>query len=136
MSDYNWLDYTFRDLHLIRFFWISILKYFPCIVVQVSWNDDGDALFHRECWGNLQIAAKIKGDELYLTELEVNLINAAKKTAEYHDPDLFVLHEANRIVQLLRDSEYPVLFTGKTCTLQLCSNNVLSCFCFAISFIN
>lgn len=80
--------------------------------LQANWNDDGDALFHRECWANLLIATKIKGEELYLSDLEVNLISEAKKTAEFHDPDLYVAHEARRIVKLLQESEYPVLFTG------------------------
>lgn len=47
-----------------------------------------------------------------LSDLEVKLVKEAKKTAEMHDADAEVEREAKRVAQMLKNSDYPVFFTG------------------------
>lgn len=47
-----------------------------------------------------------------LSDLEVKLVKEAIKTAEMHDADAEVAKEAKRVAQMLKNSDYPVFFTG------------------------
>lgn len=82
--------------------------------LKADWDEDGEAVFHRDCWATLKEAAKaaFSGKKFDLTELEVRLVKEAKKTAEYHDSDQFIKDEAKRIVQMLKQAKYPIFFTG------------------------
>lgn len=81
---------------------------------QANWDENGEAVFHRDCWTQLVQAAKASSAEnkIELNELEVSLIKEAKKTAEFHDSDTFIKDEAKRIVQMLTKAKYPIFFTG------------------------
>lgn len=81
---------------------------------QANWDENGEAVFHRDCWTQLVQAAKATSAQktVDLNELEVRLIKEAKKTAEYHDSDTFIKDEANRIVRMVKQAKYPIFFTG------------------------
>lgn len=80
-------------------------------MLQASWSSDGEAQFHRKCWQQMVASSRQQGK---LCDLETKLVKEANKTAEYHDSDSSVEQEAKRIAQLLRNSSYPVFFTGIT----------------------
>ncbi|WAQ96748.1 SIR1-like protein, partial [Mya arenaria] len=77
-----------------------------------KWNDNGEGVFHRDCWAKLSDGAYGRSADLELSELEIKLVKEARKTAEYHDSDDYITAEAKRIAQMIRNADYPVFFTG------------------------
>lgn len=97
----------------------------------VSWNRNGEAIFHLPCWQRLlkskpttnykKLGAKrsrLNSSEL-VTKQEKSLIQEAKKTAEFFDSAEQIKKEASRVAGWLLSAKHCVVFTGR-----------LKCFCF------
>lgn len=97
----------------------------------VSWNRNGEAIFHLPCWQRLlkskpttnykKLGAKrsrLNSSEL-VTKQEKSLIREAKKTAEFFDSAEQIKKEASRVAGWLLSAKHCVVFTGR-----------LKCFCF------
>jgi hypothetical protein len=82
----------------------------------VDWADDGSASFHYACWAKLCMTAKGDTTDLKLCNKEVELLQEAKKTAEFHDSEDCFQKEAVRVAEMLKNSTYCIGFTG-TCIL-------------------
>lgn len=90
----------------------------------VSWNRNGEAIFHLPCWQRLlkskpttnykKLGAKrsrLNSSEL-VTKQEKSLIREAKKTAEFFDSAEQIKKEASRVAGWLLSAKHCVVFTG------------------------
>lgn len=97
----------------------------------VSWNRNGEAIFHLPCWQRLLKSkpttnykklgskrSRLNSSEL-VTKQEKSLIREAKKTAEFFDSAEQIKKEASRVAGWLLSAKHCVVFTGR-----------LKCFCF------
>ena len=83
----------------------------------VGWNPlSGEAQFHGDCWARLEKGARARSrrGELVqgMSKGEKALVKEAAKTAEWHDSEVVVNHEASRIAGLLKCSTHCIAFTG------------------------
>lgn len=90
---------------------------------RVSWNEDGEAKFHSDCWQHLlqmrtTVNRKVGGKRSqsnsvdFITKQEKVLIREAKKTGEYFDSVEQIKHEASRVAGMLKSAKHCVAFTG------------------------
>ncbi|KAK3600867.1 hypothetical protein CHS0354_019215 [Potamilus streckersoni] len=80
--------------------------------LKAAWSEEGNAVFHYHCWKYLTSASRGKNPDMKLSDLEVQLVQEAAKTAEYHDEEEKVKDEAKRIAQMIRSADYCIGFTG------------------------
>ena len=80
----------------------------------VSWNQDGGAVFHNECWELVDSCSRsrAKTNAAQLTPAEKTLVKEAAKTSERHSSLVEVKREASKIAELIRNSQHCVAFTG------------------------
>ncbi|XP_069114452.1 NAD-dependent protein deacylase sirtuin-6-like [Argopecten irradians] len=76
-----------------------------------TWDDDGVGVFHMTCWETLSdLAHSSKVTEL--CNKERSLVLEAEETAEFHQSMDCVLADASRIANMIKESKYPIAFTG------------------------
>ena len=82
----------------------------------VSWQKEtGGARFHGSCWTGLEKQARGRGgrrDTNGMSREEKSLVREATETAEWHDSTVDIERGAARIADLLKQSSYPIAFTG------------------------
>ena len=83
----------------------------------VNWNHIGEAVFHAACWHDVEKTARarmrrVNSADGKMSKEEKVAVHEAAETAEWHDSDLTICHEAVRIASLLRNSSYAIAFTG------------------------
>ena len=82
---------------------------------KVKWKNNGDGVFHRECWETLVKTSRIRNKKralFVLSDVEKTLVKEALKTAEFHDSIDYVDSEASRIANLIKNAKHCVAFTG------------------------
>ena len=80
-----------------------------------DWTSEGEAMFHADCWREVNKACQQAGRDIIPTECE--MVREAKETAEYFDSEEKIQTEAKRLARILRDSKHCIAFTGMiTCT--------------------
>lgn len=90
--------------------------------MEVSWREDGQATFHDICWKALINSYKMD-NPFILCPREKELVQEARKTAEYFDSWEKVKFEAERIARMLKTAQYAIAFTG-TCRLFITLDHV------------
>ncbi|KAJ8307673.1 hypothetical protein KUTeg_014777 [Tegillarca granosa] len=82
---------------------------------RVLWKNNGEAVFHKDCWTSLLKAARARKKYKDLPDLTVEekvLVKEAAKTAEFFYSMSGMKEEAKRVVEMIRKSEFCVVFTG------------------------
>ena len=79
--------------------------------MEVSWQEDGEGIFHDICWKAL--VDSVKNDNPFrLSRLEKEMVKDALRTAEYFDSFQKIQAEAARIARMLKSANYAIMFTG------------------------
>lgn len=81
----------------------------------VSWNRDGEAAFHPDCWENLLKSARgrqKKNAQIKLLDAEKTMIKEGAETAEHHDSKDLIREKAKQAAELIKSSKHCVCFTG------------------------
>ncbi|GFR78278.1 NAD-dependent deacetylase sirtuin-6 [Elysia marginata] len=97
----------------------GIHKFRDCF--SVNWKNNGEAMFHQECWERLVFASrrrkgskKFKSHLDFLTiqmECEREMIINANETAEMFDANTSVSQAAAEIAELIKSAQHCVVFT-------------------------
>ena len=79
--------------------------------MMVCWADDGQAMLHDICWKALVNSFKMD-NPFTLCPREKELVQEARKSAEYFDARDKVVYEAQRVAHMLMEAQYAIAFTG------------------------